>query len=132
MQQGSSSPGSDPNAPAPRPVTRPYVPPEAQVAQVAPVTRTTTQVAGGTIEANLINPAPAGMATAVFIFREIIALLFVFAWLGMLGYDIFIAADEVVPFWLNVIGVGVLAYALGVNVENLTAFKGMSTTRTMQ
>lgn len=68
------------------------------------------------------------MATAVFVLREVVALLFVLAWLAMLGFDIFIQTQtDIVPFWLNALGVGVLAYALGINVENLTAFRGFTT-----
>lgn len=74
------------------------------------------------------NAPPAQLASAVFILREIVALLFVLGWLAMLAYDIFFANDSTIPFWLHMLGAGVLAYALGVNVENLTAFKGIQVT----
>lgn len=74
------------------------------------------------------NVPPAQMAGAVFILREIVALVFVFGWLLILAYDIFVAQEATVPFWLHMLGAGVLAYALGVNVENLTAFKGIQVT----
>lgn len=34
--------------------------------------------------------------------------------------------DVLIPFWFNALAVGVLAFALGVNVENLVSFKGIS------
>lgn len=67
------------------------------------------------------------MATAVFVFRQIICLLFITGWLVMFCFDTFFDTGEVLlPFWFNCIGVGVLAFSLGINVESLTAFRGVS------
>jgi hypothetical protein len=67
------------------------------------------------------------MATAVFVFRQIICLLFLTAWLIMFCFDNFFDQGEVlIPFWFNALAVGVLAFSLGVNVENLVSFKGVS------
>jgi hypothetical protein len=68
------------------------------------------------------NPAPAEMKTAVFIFREIIALLFVFFWLGLFAGEL-ITGKYTIPFWFHCVGVGTMAYALGINVAQLTAFR---------
>ena len=73
------------------------------------------------------NVPPAQMATAVFVFRQIICLLFLTAWLVMFCFDNFFDQGEVlIPFWFNALAVGVLAFSLGVNVENLVSFKGIS------
>src|SRR5262245_36630577 len=67
-----------------------------------------------------VNPAPAQMATAVFILREIVALIFVVAWLALFAFDLF--NDDIrVPFWFHGLGIAVLAYALGINVAQLTS-----------
>jgi hypothetical protein len=73
-------------------------------------------------EHEVVNEPPAEVATAVFIFRQIVAIIFIIGWLILLGIDIFNEL-ELVPFWLNCVGVGVLAYALGMNVADITAFK---------
>lgn len=63
------------------------------------------------------------MATTVFVLRELIALIFVLAWLVGCAVDLFLYPDtRVIPFWGHCVGIGVLAYSLGVNVENITAF----------
>lgn len=68
------------------------------------------------------NPAPAQAALAVFIFREVIAVLFVMGWLLIFAGELITGKYEV-PFWFHVVGVGVMAYALGINVAELTAFR---------
>jgi hypothetical protein len=68
------------------------------------------------------NPAPAQAALAVFIFREIIAVLFVGGWLLLFAGELITGKYEV-PFWFHIVGVGVMAYALGINVAELTAFR---------
>jgi len=67
------------------------------------------------------------MATAVFVFRQIICLLFIVGWLVMFCFDTFFDTGEaLLPFWFNCIGMGVLAFSLGVNVESLMSFRGIS------
>lgn len=70
-----------------------------------------------------VNPAPAGHETAVFVIREVVALGFVAVWLGLLVWDTVGGGEVAVPFWLHCVGVGVLAYALGLNVAELTAYR---------
>jgi hypothetical protein len=73
------------------------------------------------------NVPPAQMATAVFVFRQIICLLFILGWLIMFCFDTFFdTGEQLLPFWFNCIGMGVLAFSLGVNIESLTAFRGVS------
>lgn len=66
--------------------------------------------------------APGGdrAALTVFVVREAVAVLFVLVWLLLLFADV-VAEGYRVPFWLNCVGVGVLAYALGLNAADLTA-----------
>jgi hypothetical protein len=67
------------------------------------------------------------MATAVFVFRQIICLLFITGWLVMFCFDTFFDTGEaLLPFWFNCIGMGVLAFSLGINVESLMSFRGVS------
>jgi len=67
------------------------------------------------------------MATAVFVFIQIICLLFITGWLVMFCFDTFFDTGEaLLPFWFNCAGLGVLAFSLGVNVENLMSFKGIT------
>lgn len=70
-----------------------------------------------------VNPPPPGHETAVFVVREVVALVFVFVWLGLLVWDVVGGDAATVPFWVHCIGVGVLAYALGLNVAELTAYR---------
>jgi hypothetical protein len=64
------------------------------------------------------------MATAVFICRQLVAFFFVLCWLVATGIDLFLVQDaELIPFWFHGIGVSVLAYALGMNVADITAFR---------
>jgi hypothetical protein len=70
-----------------------------------------------------VNPAPEGSETLVFIVREIVALLFVAVWVGLLVWDFLEGETNRVPFWFSIIGTGVLAYALGLNVSQLTSFR---------
>ena len=77
------------------------------------------------------NPAPQSLAVAAFVLREIVALLFVFGWLFVTGLDWLKFPDEqLVPFWFHILGAGVLAYALGVNVATLVPTSGLSITAT--
>ena len=102
-------------APGPIPMQRPAAPPPGTVAAVAPP--------GGTATASTSpNPAPAQAALATFIFREVLAVLFVLAWLVLFAGEL-LTARYVVPLWFHCLGVGVMAYALGINVAELTAFR---------
>lgn len=76
-------------------------------------------VAGSVSE---INKAPEEAALAVFVFREVISILFVVVWLVLFAVELFTHVYEL-PFWFHCVGVGVMAYALGINVSQLTAFK---------
>jgi len=99
-----------PRVPAPQPGTQP-----GSVTAVAPP--------GGVATASSSpNPAPAQAALAVFIFREVIAVLFVGGWLLLFAGELITGKYEV-PFWFHAVGVGVMAYALGINVAELTAFR---------
>ena len=45
----------------------------------------------------------------------------------MFCFDTFFDTGEaLLPFWFNCAGLGVLAFSLGVNVENLMSFKGIT------
>lgn len=59
-------------------------------------------------------------ALAVFLVREAVAVLFVLLWLLLLWADVVVQGYRL-PFWLNCVGVAVLAYALGLNVADLTS-----------
>jgi hypothetical protein len=69
-----------------------------------------------------VNPAPAGRSTAVFVLREVVALLFVAVWLLVFALELALGTFEV-PFWFHCVGIGVLAYALGINVGELSLYK---------
>lgn len=68
------------------------------------------------------NPAPADIKTHVFIVREVVALLFVLFWLILFAGEL-ITGKYTVPFWFHCVAVGVLGYALGINVAQLTSFR---------
>jgi hypothetical protein len=59
-------------------------------------------------------------ALTVFVVREVVACLFVLVWLILLMVDV-ITEGYRVPFWLNCVGISVLAYALGINAADLTS-----------
>jgi hypothetical protein len=69
-----------------------------------------------------INKAPEEAALAVFVFREVVSILFVIAWLVLFAIEMFTMKYEL-PIWFHCVGVGVMAYALGINVSQLTAFR---------
>lgn len=68
----------------------------------------------------LVNPAPPDHALAVFVLREALACLFVLGWLLLFAGEL-LTGRYVLPFWFHAVAVGVLAYALGVTVGQLTA-----------
>ena len=67
-----------------------------------------------------VNPPPAEAALAVYVVREVLACLFVAFWMLLLAGELLTMAYTV-PFWLHIVAVGVLGYALGVGVGQLTA-----------
>jgi hypothetical protein len=69
-----------------------------------------------------VNPPPEQAAVAAFVLREVAALLFVFGWLVMYAGEL-LTGRYVLPFWVHMLGVAVLAYALGLNVASLTAYR---------
>jgi hypothetical protein len=95
-------------------------------------TVTATAPPGGGVTATATsnpNPAPQQLAVAAFIIREIVALFFVLGWLAVTGIDWLHYPDEqLVPFWFHLLGAGVLAYALGVNVATLVPTSGLTIT----
>ena len=97
-----------------------------------PTSATVTAPPGGTVTATAgPNPAPQQLAIAAFIIREIVALLFVLGWLAVTGIDWLHYPDEqLVPFWFHLLGAGVLAYALGVNVATLVPTSGLTISAT--
>jgi hypothetical protein len=54
--------------------------------------------------------------------REAVAVGFVLIWLALLLADV-VTESYRVPFWLDTIGIGVLAYALGLNAADLAAYR---------
>lgn len=68
------------------------------------------------------NPPPAEVSVAVFIAREIVALIFVVLWLLLFAVELATGKYEL-PFWFHCIGIGVMAYALGINVAELSLQK---------
>ena len=67
-----------------------------------------------------VNPPPEQVAVATFVVREAVALLFVFVWLLLFAWSL-VTGAFVLPFWFHCVAVGVLGYALGLNVATLTA-----------
>lgn len=88
---------------------------------------------GGTVTATAtgINQAPQQLAIAAFLIREAVALLFVLGWLAVTALDwLQFPDDQLVPFWFHLLGAGVLAYALGVNVATLVPTSGLTLSAT--
>jgi hypothetical protein len=54
--------------------------------------------------------------------REAVAVGFVLIWLALLLADV-VTENYRVPFWLNTVGIGVLAYALGLNAADLASYR---------
>lgn len=69
-----------------------------------------------------VNPPPEQAATAAFVLREVVALLFVAVWLLFYAGELVTGAYRL-PLWFHCVGVGVLAYALGLNVAELSAYR---------
>lgn len=67
-----------------------------------------------------VNPAPEGLRTQVFVVREAVALVVVFAWLLLFAGEL-LTGLYVLPFWFHCVSVGTLGYALGLNVGELVA-----------
>lgn len=68
------------------------------------------------------NQPPDQMKAATFVLREVAALLFVGGWLLLFAGELLTGRYHL-PFWVHCVGVGVLAYALGVSVAELTAYR---------
>lgn len=112
-------PGSQHNVTTPTPSSAPQV--TASAPPGGSVTATATSV----------NQAPQQLAIAAFLIREVVALLFVLGWLAVTGLDWLKYPDEqLVPFWFHLLGAGVLAYALGVNVATLVPTSGLTISAT--
>lgn len=105
-------------APAPPPGASGWAPPVPPRVVPAPGAFVAQEVPAGAP----VNPPPPQAALAVWIVREVVALLFVVGWLLLVAGEL-ITGTYVIPFWIHVVGVGVLAYALGINVAQLTAFR---------
>lgn len=67
-------------------------------------------------------PADDRVGTATFILREVLAILFVGFWLLLYAGELATGAYSL-PFWFHMIGVGVMAYALGISVGELVAYR---------
>jgi hypothetical protein len=59
-------------------------------------------------------------ALIVFLVREAVGVCFVIVWLLLLLADV-VTETYRVPFWLNCVGIGTLAFCLGINAADLTA-----------
>jgi len=66
-----------------------------------------------------VNPPPAQVASAAFLIREGLAVLFVCVWLALFAASLVTGAFAV-PFWFDVVAVTVLGYALGLNAAEVT------------
>ena len=82
----------------------------------------TDGVAGDAPAPAPVNPAPEQLQTQVFVVREVLALLFVVVWLLLFAGEL-LTGSYTIPFWFHAVAVGVLGYALGVGVTELTAFR---------
>jgi hypothetical protein len=69
-----------------------------------------------------VNPPPEQLAVAAFIVREAVAVAFVAGWLLLFAGEL-LTGRYVLPFWVHMLGVAVLAYALGLNAATLTAYR---------
>jgi hypothetical protein len=69
-----------------------------------------------------VNPPPPELAHTTFIVREAVALLFVGGWLLLFAVELLTGAYTL-PFWVHCLAVAVLAYALGVDVAELTSYR---------
>ena len=65
-----------------------------------------------------VNPPPPEVALAVFLVREVVALLFVAGWLLFFAGEL-LTGRYVLPLWVHAVGVATLAYALGLNAAQL-------------
>lgn len=77
------------------------------------------------------EPPPDRVGVATFVVREALAICFVGVWLLLLVGEIVTGAYNV-PFWVDCLGVGVMAYALGVSVGELTAYRKPSATKVIR
>lgn len=68
------------------------------------------------------NPPPERLRLATFVIRETLAILFVGFWLLLFAGELLTGKYQV-PFWFHCVGVGVMAYALGTSVAELTSYR---------
>lgn len=68
------------------------------------------------------NPPPESLRLATFLVREVLALLFVGFWLLLFAGEL-LTGEYHVPLWFHCVSVGVMSYALGVGVADLTAYR---------
>ena len=69
-----------------------------------------------------VNPPPPEAALATYVVREALAVAFVGVWLLLFAGELLTGAYTL-PFWYHAVAIGVLAYALGVGVGQLTAYQ---------
>lgn len=72
-----------------------------------------------------VNPPPPEAALATYIVREALAVAFVGVWLLLFAGELLTGA-YILPFWFHAVSIGVLAYALGIGVGQLTAYRAPS------
>lgn len=69
------------------------------------------------------SPSPPDrVGTATFVIRETLAVLFVGFWLLLFVGEL-VTGRYAIPFWFDMIGVGVMAYALGISVGELVVYR---------
>jgi hypothetical protein len=69
-----------------------------------------------------VNPPPEDVRVATFVLREGLAVAFVGVWLLLFAGEL-VTAAYVIPFWFHCVAVGVLGYALGINVSTLVVYR---------
>jgi hypothetical protein len=72
----------------------------------------------------------AGSGFAVWLIREVAALLFVAGWLLLFAGEL-LTGRYTLPFWVHGLGTGVLGYALGLNAAELIYRPGPSAAATV-
>ena len=64
------------------------------------------------------QPAPPDTAFAIWLIREIVGLVFVVGWLVLFAVELF-TGRYTLPLWVHCVGVGALAFCLGLNAADL-------------
>lgn len=65
-----------------------------------------------------VNPPPPELALAVWLVREVVALLFVAGWLLLYAGEL-LTGRYALPWWVHCAGIATLSYALGINTATL-------------